>query len=65
MLSTIIDMLDDMVHDLSIFQEYEWIFSENADLEETLVKAFIDVIKFWTNVCHFLRRNTTGKYAHC
>lgn len=54
-------MLDDMAQDLYIFQEYEFIFKVNVDLEETVVKAFIDVIRFCALAIRYLKQNPTGK----
>jgi len=59
-LAKVVDMLDQMVHSLSIFQEYEWIFKENSDLEETLIRAFADMIIFWSGVVRFLRKTPAG-----
>ncbi|KAM0801935.1 hypothetical protein BDR22DRAFT_146042 [Usnea florida] len=62
-LSKIVEMLDQMVHFLSIFQEYEWIYKENPDLEETLIRAFADMIGFWSGVIHFLKRHPAVNFA--
>lgn len=53
-------MLDDMAHDLLIFQEYEFMFKSNVDLEETLVKAFIEVIHFCSLAIQYLKKNPAG-----
>ena len=54
-------MLEQMITDLSVFQEYEYLFKENPDLEETLIRAFADMIKYWSGVIHFLRRHPGGR----
>jgi hypothetical protein len=59
-LKEIVEMLDDMSHDLLIFQEYSWIFATNPDLEDTLITTTIDVIKFWALVIRYIRKNPKG-----
>ncbi|KAK0646749.1 hypothetical protein B0T16DRAFT_169053 [Cercophora newfieldiana] len=58
-LAEIIDMLDEISHDILIFREYEWIFVANPDLEDALVTAMIDMIKFWAQMIKHIRRTPT------
>jgi hypothetical protein len=55
------EMLDDMAHDLIIFREYEWLFKSNPDLEETIVKSFLEMAKFWSHVIQYLKKHPAGR----
>jgi hypothetical protein len=54
-------MLKDLGHDLEIFQIYETTFAENGQMGNELMDIFVEIITFWTQAIHFLRRNKYGK----
>jgi hypothetical protein len=53
-------MLEEMIRTLEIFQDYEWIFKTNLELEDTIVKAFGEMVKFWALVIQYLRTHPAG-----
>ena len=56
-----IEMLNDLGHDLEIFQIYETIFTTNTPMSDDLMDIFVDIIVFWTEAIHFFRRNKYGR----
>jgi hypothetical protein len=60
-LTKIVEMLDEMAHELWLFQEYDWLFQEHAGLEDILLNVFVDVIRFWTHTIKFLSRHPAGE----
>ena len=55
-----LNMLKDLGHDLEMFQIYETTFAKHASMGDELMDIFADIIIFWTQAIHFLRRNKYG-----
>jgi hypothetical protein len=53
-------MLQDLGHDLEIFQLHSETFSRNPRISDELVDIFTDIILLWAETVHFLNRNKHG-----
>lgn len=53
-------MINGLGHDLQILQIYGGSSIKNPEMTEDLINIFVDVILFWTQLLHFLRRNFKG-----
>lgn len=60
-------MLQELGHNLEIFQLYGEIFRENSRIgeEEELMDVFAEIIVFWATSVHFLNHNRRGKFDTC
>ncbi len=50
-------MLQELGHDLEIFQVQGVTFARNPRIGDELIDIFVDIIVFWTQTIHFLNRN--------
>lgn len=55
-----IGMINRLGHDLEILQIYGASSPNNTEMSDDLINIFVDIITFWTQLLHFLRRNYTG-----
>lgn len=54
-------MLQELGHDLEIFQLYGEVFRKNPRVGDELMDIFVDIIMFWASSIHFLNRNRRGE----
>jgi hypothetical protein len=54
-------MLDDMSHNLDVLQCFDFTFTNDSQMEESLVSVFADFITFWVQAVDFLRRGPIGE----
>lgn len=57
-------MLQELGHDLEIFQLYGEVFQKNPRVGDELMDIFVDIIMFWASSIHFLNRNRRGELEH-
>jgi len=58
-------MLQELGHNLEIFQLYGEIFRGNPRIGEELMDVFAEIIVFWATSVHFLNHNRPGKFNTC
>ncbi|KAJ5701177.1 Tetratricopeptide-like helical [Penicillium malachiteum] len=58
-----IDMLQELGHDLEIFQLYGEILQSNPRVGDELMDVFVEIIMFWAHSIHFLNRNRRAASA--
>ncbi|KXG48434.1 Tetratricopeptide-like helical [Penicillium griseofulvum] len=58
-----IEMLQELGHDLEIFQLYGEIWRSNPRVGDELMNVFVEIIMFWAHSIHFLNRNRRASSA--
>lgn len=53
--------LDDMSHDLQLFQLYNQLLQSAVESPDIATEALLDFLQFWVGVIYFLREHRQGQ----
>lgn len=56
-------MLEELGHNLEMFQIHGETFERNPRIGDELVDIFVDIINFWTQMIPFLNRNKHSEFT--
>lgn len=54
------DLLNELGHDLEVFQIHSPTFASNPSIGNELMEVFVEIIQLWAQTVHFLNRNKHG-----